>query len=90
MRSTIVRWATNTLTFAAFIERRRLETNDDLIATLIAGEIDGCRLTTRDILRFCFNIVWAGNDRTISKATSRLRSRRLGPASCVGWVSTRR
>ena len=83
MRSTIVRWATNTLTFAAFIERRRLETNDDPIATLIAGEIDGCRLTTRDILCFCFNIVWAGNDWTISKATSRLRSRRLGVDKAV-------
>jgi cytochrome P450 family 130 len=50
--------------FQWLIERRRVEPADDLIGTLIASEIDGARLTTQEILGFCFNIVVGGIETT--------------------------
>ena len=50
--------------FHALIERRRGETADDLLGTLIAAEVDGVRLTTAEILGFCFNIVVGGIETT--------------------------
>jgi cytochrome P450 family 130 len=50
--------------FHDLIERRRCEPTDDLIGTLIAAEIDGGQLTTREILGFCFNIVVGGIETT--------------------------
>ena len=50
--------------FRDLIERRRGEATDDLIGTLIASEIDGARLTTQEILGFCFNIVVGGIETT--------------------------
>lgn len=50
--------------FHALIERRRGEPAEDLIGTLIASEIDGARLTTQEILGFCFNIVVGGIETT--------------------------
>ena len=50
--------------FHALIERRRGEAADDLLGTLIAAEVDGARLTTTEILGFCFNIVVGGIETT--------------------------
>jgi len=50
--------------FHNLIERRRCEPTDDLIGTLIVSEIDGARLTTQEILGFCFNIVVGGIETT--------------------------
>ena len=50
--------------FHDLIERRRHERSDDLIGALIGSEIDGVRLTTQEILGFCFNIVVGGIETT--------------------------
>ncbi len=50
--------------FHQLIEHRRAAPTDDLIGTLIASEIDGARLTTQEILGFCFNIVVGGIETT--------------------------
>jgi cytochrome P450 len=50
--------------FSDVIGQRRAEPQDDLLGALVAAEIDGTRLTDRDILGFCFVMVAGGNDTT--------------------------
>lgn len=50
--------------FHDLIGRRRADPADDLLGTLIAAELDGARLTTQEILGFCFNIVVGGIETT--------------------------
>ncbi len=45
-------------------ERRRQPGDDDLTGALIAAEIDGDRLTDRDLIAFLFLMVIAGNETT--------------------------
>jgi hypothetical protein len=50
--------------FHDLVERRRGAPTDDLIGTLSASTIDDTRLTTREVLGFCFNIVVGGIETT--------------------------
>ncbi len=50
--------------FAELIEYRRAHPADDMLSTLLAGEVDGERLTTDEILGFCFVMIAGGNDTT--------------------------
>ena len=52
--------------FSEQIEARRSQPADDLIGALVAAEIDGERLSDRDILGFCFVVVAGGSDTTAS------------------------
>jgi len=47
--------------FQQMIALRRVDPHDDLITRLIAAEIDGERLTERDVLSFCSLLLIAGN-----------------------------
>jgi cytochrome P450 len=46
------------------VEARRGEPRDDLISVLVAGEVDGERLTENDIGMFCMTLLVAGNETT--------------------------
>lgn len=50
--------------FAKLIAERRSEPRDDLMSALLDAEIDGRRLTERELLGFCFVLIVAGNDTT--------------------------
>jgi hypothetical protein len=50
--------------FAALLEERRRAPRDDLASALLAAEIDGVRLSERELLGFCFVLIVAGNDTT--------------------------
>lgn len=50
--------------FAKVIEQRRQKPEDDLISALLSAEIDGERLTERDLLSFCVLLLVAGNETT--------------------------
>ncbi len=50
--------------FAGLIEHRRGHPADDMLSTLLAAEVDGERLTTDEILGFCFVMIAGGNDTT--------------------------
>lgn len=50
--------------FWQVIEARRQKPEDDLISALLAAEIDGERLSEREILSFCVLLLVAGNETT--------------------------
>ena len=50
--------------FEHLIADRRKEPMDDLISTLLGSEIDGERLTPREIYSFCWLLLLAGNETT--------------------------
>jgi cytochrome P450 len=56
--------------FRDLIGERRAAPADDLIAALIASELDGERLSDEDILGFCFNIVIGGIETTTNLIAS--------------------
>ncbi len=50
--------------FNEVMEKRRREPQDDLVSILLESEIDGEKLSERDILEFCFLLIVAGNETT--------------------------
>ncbi len=50
--------------FLQVIEARRQKPKNDLISALLAAEIDGERLSERDLLSFCVLLLVAGNETT--------------------------
>lgn len=50
--------------FQAVIDERRKYPQDDLISTLVTAEVDGQRLSDRDIQIFCGTLLFAGNETT--------------------------
>jgi cytochrome P450 len=48
--------------FQAELDRRRTAPTDDLLAQIIAGEVDGVRLTDEEVLDVCFLFIIAGLD----------------------------
>jgi cytochrome P450 len=48
--------------FGVLLEERRRERRDDLMSALLDAEIDAERLTTDEILGFCYQLIVAGND----------------------------
>jgi cytochrome P450 len=50
--------------FRALVEERQKRPKDDLTGALLAAEIDGDRLTAREVLAFLFLMIIAGNETT--------------------------
>jgi cytochrome P450 family 130 len=50
--------------FIGLIERRRKETSDDMLGSLVESQREGEPLTNWDILGFCFVFIAGGNDTT--------------------------
>jgi len=50
--------------FGELVEERRRRRRDDLMSALLDAELDGERLTTDEILGFCYQLIVAGNDTT--------------------------
>jgi cytochrome P450 len=50
--------------FQALVSERRAQPRDDLTGALLAAEIDGDRLTDREVLGFLFLMIVAGNETT--------------------------
>ncbi len=50
--------------FRGIIEQRRAEPQDDLISALLAAEVEGEKLSERDVLSLCWLLLVAGNETT--------------------------
>jgi cytochrome P450 len=50
--------------FNEMMAQRRREPKEDLVSILVDSEVDGEKLSERDILEFCFLLVVAGNETT--------------------------
>jgi cytochrome P450 len=50
--------------FAELIQEKRKRPGEDLISALVSAELDGRRLTDREILGFCFLLITGGNETT--------------------------
>ena len=56
--------------FRTRIELARSAPGDDLLGSLVAAEIDGTRLTTEEVLGFCFNLIVGGIETTTNMTTA--------------------
>lgn len=82
--------------FAGMMEKRRRESRDDLTGALLQAEIDGDRLSDREIIGFLFLMIIAGNETTtkllgnalywIWKNPEELRKVRENPKLIPNWV----
>lgn len=82
--------------FQAHVAERRANPRDDLTGALLAAEIDGDRLTEREVLGFLFLMIVAGNETTTKLLANALywlwrnpaeRDRvRADPSLVPGWV----
>lgn len=59
--------------FTAIMEQRRVQPEDDLISLLLAAEIDGQKLTDKEIVGFCILLLAAGNETTTNLITNGVR-----------------
>lgn len=59
--------------FTAIMEQRRVQPEDDLISLLLAAEIDGQKLTDKEIVGFCILLLAAGNETTTNLITNAVR-----------------
>ena len=59
--------------FSALIDARRAEPRDDLITAIIEAEVDGQRLTERELIGFCTLLLVAGNITTTNLITNAMR-----------------
>jgi cytochrome P450 len=59
--------------FGNIIEQRRKEPKEDLISLLLAAEIEGQRLNTKEILDFSILLLAAGNETTTNLITNAVR-----------------
>ena len=59
--------------FAELIEARRQAPRDDLISAIIEAEVDGQRLTDRELIGFCTLLLVAGNITTTNLITNAMR-----------------
>ncbi len=50
--------------FAGLIKEKRKKPADDLVSALVQAELEGRRLTDREILGFCFLLISGGNETT--------------------------
>jgi hypothetical protein len=58
--------------FRARVEQARAAPGDDLLGALVTAEIDGARLSTEDVLGFCFNLIVGGIETTTNVTTAGL------------------
>ena len=59
--------------FSELIEARRAEPRDDLITAILEAEVDGHRLTEREMVGFCTLLLVAGNITTTNLVTNAMR-----------------
>ncbi|CAG7616752.1 Putative cytochrome P450 YjiB [Paenibacillus allorhizosphaerae] len=59
--------------FAQIVEQRRLEPQEDLISLLLSAEIEGQKLTDKEILGFSILLLAAGNETTTNLITNAVR-----------------
>ncbi|WP_253738940.1 cytochrome P450 [Halohasta salina] len=59
--------------FSQLIDARRAEPRDDLITAIIEAEVDGQRLTERELIGFCTLLLVAGNITTTNLITNAMR-----------------
>lgn len=59
--------------FMNIMEQRRVQPEDDLISLLLAAEIDGQKLTDKEIVGFCILLLAAGNETTTNLITNAVR-----------------
>jgi len=59
--------------FSELIEARRAEPRDDLITAIIEAEVDGQRLSHREMVGFCTLLLVAGNITTTNQITNAMR-----------------
>ena len=59
--------------FAELIEARRAEPRDDLITAILEAEVDGHRLSEREMVGFCTLLLVAGNITTTNLITNAMR-----------------
>ena len=59
--------------FTHIMEQRRIQPEDDLISLLLAAEIDGQKLTDKEIVGFCILLLAAGNETTTNLITNAVR-----------------
>ncbi|CAJ1313847.1 cytochrome P450 [Paenibacillus nuruki] len=59
--------------FMNIMEQRRVQPKDDLISLLLAAEIDGQKLTDKEIVGFCILLLAAGNETTTNLITNAVR-----------------
>jgi cytochrome P450 len=59
--------------FAELIEARRAEPRDDLITAILEAEVDGHRLSEREMVGFCTLLLVAGNITTTNLITNAVR-----------------
>lgn len=59
--------------FTNIMEQRRVQPEDDLISLLLAAEIDGQKLTDKEIVGFCILLLAAGNETTTNLITNAVR-----------------
>lgn len=59
--------------FAAILEQRRAEPQEDLISLLLAAEIEGQQLTTEEVINFCILLLAAGNETTTNLIANAVR-----------------
>ncbi|HWP66520.1 MAG TPA: cytochrome P450 [Candidatus Limnocylindria bacterium] len=82
--------------FARLVAARRRQPGDDLTSALIAAELDGERLSDREVMAFLFLMIIAGNETTtkllgnalywIWRNPDQRRLLREGPAMIPRWV----
>jgi len=59
--------------FSELIEARRVEPQDDLITAILEAEVDGQRLSEREMVGFCTLLLVAGNITTTNLVTNAMR-----------------
>ena len=59
--------------FAELIEARRADPQDDLVTAIIEAEVDGHRLSERELIGFCTLLLVAGNITTTNLITNTMR-----------------
>ncbi|AJY76921.1 cytochrome P450 [Paenibacillus beijingensis] len=62
-----------TLYFKSILELRAKQPQDDLISALLKAEINGEKLTERDLIGFCILLLAAGNETTTNLITNGVR-----------------
>jgi cytochrome P450 len=82
--------------FAELVVERRKHLGDDLVSALLEAELDGARLTDRDVIAFLFLMIIAGNETTTKLLANALywlsknpgeRDRLRGDASLIShWI----
>ncbi len=73
--------------YVALVEERRRRPGDDLVSGLLAAEVEGERLSDKDVIGFLFLMIVAGNETTTKLLANALYWAERNPAA---WEKVRR